>query len=206
MKIAKKSLDIISRYRLEDYINVLLDYWESNPPIPGHGFWHILEVAINSYELGILNNYKNPDYLFIGGLFHDIYRPAEGKHGEEDQTYGAEVVKKLFEENKFPTKIKNLITNAILSHDSWRKGGNVNRFDLLLSLGDKAAHRLLLTDSFVWITNRNMETRSKFKIYSTHLETLAAFYRYQLRAWEIFMKFNTVIGIEKSIKAYMGIV
>lgn len=163
-------------------------------------------MATEAYRFGVDNNHDHPQYLFLGGLFHDVYRPAEGKHGDEDQTPGAKVVKKLFEENDLDHNAKNLIIGAIESHDDWRGQDNPPIFDLLLSLGDKAVHDSFLTDSYVWINNRKRELENKEPVYSNHLQTLTSFYKYQLRAWEILTKYKNIKGIERPINRYLDIV
>ena len=204
--IKKKSKEILNKYSLDTHVKALLDYWEANNPTPGHGFLHVLTTGVNSFELGKLNKYNHPQYLFLGGLFHDIYRPAEGKHGEEDQAYGAVVVGELFQKNNFSCEIKDLIVSAIQNHDNWKESKNPPVFELLLSIGDKASHNTLLTDSYVWINNRRMEIKTEPCIYTNHLETLSSFYKYQQRAWQIFTRYKNIKGIERAIIAYMDIV
>lgn len=205
-KLLKKALKIVKSYRLSQYIDVLTKYWSENPPIPGHGFLHVIQVRVESYIFGKDNNYPKPEYLFLGGLFHDIYRPAEGKHGEEDQTPGADIVEELFRENNLDKKAMELIIGAIKTHDSWRGIDKPPLFDLYLSLGDKASHTTDLVDSYVWINNRKRQIKKKEPVYSNHFQTLSQWYKYQPRAWEIFTKYKYVKGIEKCIQKYIDIV
>lgn len=205
-KYLETALEIAEHHKLSKFIDVLIEYWGENPPIPGHGFVHVIQVAVESYAFGEENNYEKPEYLFLGGLFHDIYRPAEGKHGEEDQTPGADVVKELFQKNNLDKAAMKLIVGVIKTHDNWRGTDNPPVFDLYLSLGDKASHTQYLVDSYVWINNRKRFLMKKEPVYSNHLQTLTQWYRYQPRAWEIFTKYNHVKGVEKSIQKYLDIV
>jgi hypothetical protein len=201
-----RAAKIVEKFNLQKYVNVLVNYWSQNPPTAGHGFAHAVGVGVEAYQFGIDNRYEHPEYLFLGGLFHDIYRPAEGQHGEEDQTPGAEVVAKLFDENGLDSTAKDLIVGAIKSHDSWRREDNPPKFDLYLSLGDKSMMNTLLADSYVWINNRKRELENRESVYSNHIETLTSFYKYQIRAWEILMKYKDVIGIERPRNAYINTV
>jgi HD superfamily phosphodiesterase len=202
----KLALEISNKNNLTPYIKMLTHYWSMNSPTPGHGFLHAIQAAVEAYTYGEDNNYPNPEYLFVGGLFHDVYRPAEGKHGEEDQTLGADVVQELFISHNIEPHLTELIVKAIKSHDGWRNEDNPPLFDLYISLGDKAAHTTLLTDSYVWICNRNRILENRSLVYTNHLQTLTSFYKYQLRAWEIINKFNYVKGIERAINRYLFIV
>jgi len=78
------SKKIVDKHGLQRYVDILLDYWEQNPATLGYGFGHVLEVAVEAYEIGEMNDYDKPEHLFIDGLFHDIYRPVESKDGEEE--------------------------------------------------------------------------------------------------------------------------
>jgi hypothetical protein len=165
-----------------------------------------VNVGVEAYKFGTDNDYTNPKCLFLGGLFHDIYRPADGQHGEEDQTPGASVVLKLFIENNLDQAAMNLISGAIKSHDGWRTEDSPPVFDLLLSLGDKAAHDTLLTDSYVWINNRRKEIAGENFIYTNHWQTLTSFYQYQRRAIDMITKYGNIKGIERPRYAYSKIV
>ncbi|HRN86786.1 MAG TPA: HD domain-containing protein [Candidatus Dojkabacteria bacterium] len=81
----QKALEFVETNELREYVDALLDYWEENPISSlGHGFGHVMEVAVEAYELAVINKYKNPKLLFLAGLFHDVYRPAKGEDGSEE--------------------------------------------------------------------------------------------------------------------------
>ncbi|MFS8131413.1 MAG: HD domain-containing protein [Candidatus Dojkabacteria bacterium] len=204
MDFISEAKNISSKYNLNKYIDILLNYWESNPTSLGHGFSHVLKVAVYSYQLGQRNNYEKPEDLFIGGLFHDIYRPVEDKGGEEDQTKGAEITEKLFLENNIDPDLTSKIKGAILSHDNWIGTDNVPQFDLILSTGDKASHDTLLTDSYVWASIKYSKEKGQSPVFKNHLDTLSLFMKYQQRAWSLFKK-HQIEGTELAIEAYIKI-
>jgi len=195
---------IIIRHKLQSYVDLLLDYWAENPTTLGHGFSHVLEVAVEAYEIAKLNNYPQPEHLFIGGLFHDIYRPAEGKGGNEDQTLGAKITKDLFDKNKVPEEITQKIYAALISHDDWRGEKQVSIFDLLLSTGDKAAHDFTVTYGYIWASNKFAKDKGEKPFFTNHLHDLYLFMQYQMRAWEVFMK-HPIKGTERAIAKYLNI-
>lgn len=196
--------EIISKCNLRIYIEILFNYWASQPPTLGHGFAHVIKVAVNSYLLGVENNYPNPEHLFVGGLFHDIYRPAHGQDGEEDQTKGAQIVSKLFNENNIDQDLTKKVIAMIETHDNWRGQDNPPIFDLLVSLGDKWAHDVYCVYSYVWSSNQFLAQNNK-PIIDNHLRVLFTFVKYQQRAWEIFYKYrNNIKGIENPIQSYLS--
>lgn len=197
----KFAKEITDRHNLYKYIDIILDYWTENPTTLGHGFSHVLKVAVEAYELGELNGYGKPENLFIGSLFHDIYRPAEGKDGEEDQTRGASIVKELFTKEKVPDNITKMIMSSILSHDNWAGRKDANVFDIIVSIGDKATHQELIY-YYVWASNKYAEDKGGEIKYKNHLEVLYGFVKYQQRAWDIFIK-HPIRGIERAVEAYI---
>jgi hypothetical protein len=196
---------IIKKYDLGKYIDILLDYWAENPTTLGHGFYHVISVAVESYELAVENNYPRPEHLFIAGVFHDIYRPAEGIDGGEDQSKGAEVVKDLFEKNSISQEISEKIVGAILSHDGWRGSDNVPQLDLILSVGDKICNNTVAAYGYVWSSNDYMKKLGQPPVYKNYFDPLYSFIKYQVRAWEIFKK-HPIKGTERAIDSYLKIV
>lgn len=195
---------IVAKHNLGLYINILFDYWASEPPTLGHGFAHVIKVAVNSYLLGVENNYPNPEELFIGGLYHDIFRPARGQDGEEDQTGGAKITAKLFLENNIDQKLTEKVLAMINSHDNWRTQDNPLLFDLFVSLGDKWAHDPHCFYTYMWASNKYLQTQSKPPEFDSHLRVFSFFVKYQQRAWEIFYKYRNLIkGMNKPISSYL---
>jgi hypothetical protein len=202
--VAAKAEAIISRYSLKKYLDVLLDYWEVHPTTLGHGFLHVLKVAVNANEVGENNLYKNSEDLFIGSLFHDIYRPAEGKVGEEDQRQGAIITEQLFKENKFSQELTAKVKAMILSHDDWRGSKEPPQFDLLISVADKISHDPGIAYHYAWASNKFSKKNTGKPVYYNHLIPLYGFVKYQQRAWEVFMK-HPINGTEKAIQSYLRI-
>jgi HD superfamily phosphohydrolase YqeK len=187
------------------YVDLLLSHWKENPTTLGHGFAHVLAVAIEAVKLGEANNYNNPVELFIGGLFHDIYRPAEGLDGGEDQSRGAAITHKLLEEHGTNHDIVEKVVNMINSHDEWRDQQNPPILDLIVSIADKISHTPIITNSYVWASNKYLKEHNMPPKYKSHMQTLYAFNKYQMRAWEIFMK-HPVTGTELAVESYNTIV
>lgn len=200
----KQVKKVINRYNLHKYIKALVNHWCLHPPTLGHGFAHAIDTAVEAYNLGKLNKYSEPEELFIGGLFHDIYRPAEGKDGEEDQTHGAKYVKSIFKELNANQKLAKKVVSMIESHDNWRKKDKPPMFDLLISIADKAVFSPEQAYSYAWSSNKFAVSKGKPLPYASHLSNLLSFSKYQTRAWEIFNKYiNYIRGIDKAISSYL---
>jgi HD superfamily phosphohydrolase YqeK len=199
-EVITQSKIIANRHQCEHLIDAVLEYWENNPPTLGHGFAHILEVAVNGYEFAQKNQYPEPIELFIAGLYHDIYRPAEGKDGEDDQRKGAEISQEILRKHNVAEETVSKLYTALMSHDDWRGTEKVSDYELILSTADKASHNSKIVYGYSWASNKKLEKA----FYSSHKQALYAFSKFQLRAWEIFMK-HPIIGTEKAIEAYLEI-
>lgn len=199
LKLAK---NLIDKHDLRKFVDILLSYWEENPTTLGHGFWHVLKVAVESYEIGELNGYEKCEDLFVGGLFHDIYRPAEGLGANEDQTKGAEIVEKLFAKNDIGSELTERIVGAIKTHDNWRGEKNLPLYDLYLSLGDKASHDITQVYSYCWASNKYAKENNLPPFFSNHLQGIYAMVKYQQRAWEVLMK-HPAKGVERCVDRYL---
>ncbi|MEP7104123.1 MAG: HD domain-containing protein [Candidatus Dojkabacteria bacterium] len=195
---------IIEDKNLSKFIKILLDHWESEPTSLGHGFSHVLKVAVNAYNFGKSNNYEKPEDIFVGGLFHDVYRPAEDKAGEEDQTKGADVIKELFQKENIDSNLIDKVTGAILSHDSWVGTENPPLYDLILSTADKASHDNMIADSYIWASLKFTNEKNIAPVFKNHLDTLVLFLKYEQRAWSVFKK-HPINGTEDAIEAYIKI-
>jgi len=162
----------------------------------------VIKVAVEAYEIGKLNKYDHPEYLFVGGLFHDVHRPAEGEDGEEDQYLSLKITIDLFYKANIPASIATKVLHAIESHDNWRGRKQIPQFDLLLSTADKAAMSPIISYGYVWASNKYSAEKIGKPIYTSHLQLIYAFLKYQQRAWEIFIK-HPVKGTERAINAYL---
>jgi len=199
-----RAAEIIQKYSLQEYLKEFTLYFSKHPPQLGHGFGHAIDVAIASYDLAVLNNYVNPEYLFIGGLFHDIYRPSLGEAAQEDQTPGAKISKNILEKLNAPTKLIESIYHALKTHDDWRKEEIAPTFDLLLSIGDKIAYHARNGYSYTWSSSKMVKSLGREMPYNTHHEAMKYFVIYQQRAWEIFTKFdNQILGMDKAVESYL---
>src|SRR3972149_9369687 len=199
--LAKK---IIGEHKLQKYIDIILQYWKKNPTSLGHGFSHMLKVAVTAFEVGIQNKYPQPTHLFIGGLFHDIYRPAIYASGDEDQRLGADITRKLFVANKISTDITAKVLAAIISHDEWRGLKDPPIFDLIVSIADKIVHDYTIAYNYAWAVNKYYLANTGKPVFTTHQGTLAVFNKYQQRAWEVFTK-HPIKGTEEAIASYLHI-
>lgn len=196
---------IKEKHDLDLYINTLFNYWASEPPTLGHGFAHVIKVAVNSYLLGVENNYPKSEELFVGGLYHDVFRPARGQDGEEDQTGGAKITAKLFQDNNIDQKLTEKVLAMINSHDNWRTQDNPPLFDLFISLGDKWAHDGHCFYTYMWASNKYLQNQNKPIEFDSHIRVFSFFVKYQQRAWEIFYKYrNNIKGMNKPIDAYLS--
>lgn len=193
---------IISKHNLQKYVDILLDYWEVNPTIIGHGFSHVLKVAVEAYNLAIENNMDNPVNYFLAGLYHDIYRPAEGADGsEQHHDESAKIIRDLLSKEAVRSEDIDIISEMI----DIDLGGEVKKSQIVFSVADKVSHDTILTDSYVWASNNFLKKNGKPAKYTNHLVTLYAFFIYQRKAWEIFMK-HPVKGTERAIKSYLDII
>lgn len=199
-----KAKKIVEEHDLQKYVDMLLDFWEKHPTTLGHGFEHVLRTAVQGYEIAELNDYPDPEHLFIGGLFHDVHRPAEGEDGEEDQYLSLKISIDLFYNSKIPSEIATKVLHAIESHDNWRGKQDAPQYDVLLSMADKASHSELIAYSYIWSSNKYQIEKIGKPVYTSHLQGLYAFGKYQIRAWEVMMK-HPVNGVERAIDSYIRI-
>ena len=202
-----KAKEIILKHDLQKYVDVLIDYWTENPTTLGHGFEHVLKAAVECYLFAAENGYASPEELFVAGLYHDVFRPAEGKDASEDHhEESAEVIKTLFTENNLSTEIKDKLINYLMTQDEWRGKSDTieNEFDLYLFLGERATHTSLMADAYAWASNQFAIQHGGKPIYDSHLRTAYGLVRYQVPVWKIFMNYLHLKGIERGIEAYIG--
>lgn len=109
--------------------------------------------------------------LFVGGQFHDIYRPARGEGGNEDH-HKESAGKKLLIKLDPDAVIMNKIVAALIFHDKWYKEKSPPQFDLFFSYGDKAAHDVLMTDANAWASNKDSIKETGKPHYQIPFDTL----------------------------------
>ncbi|MDQ7020271.1 MAG: HD domain-containing protein [Candidatus Dojkabacteria bacterium] len=154
--------------------------------------------------LGQLNEYNSSKDLFIGGLFHDIYRPAFDGTGNEDQTKGAEITESLLKKEGVDNSLVEKIIHMINSHDDWRDQEEPPQYDLLLSIADKICISYMHSDTYVWSVNRYCISNGLEPKMTSYFDNLVLWLKYQKRAWEVFYKYKgKVKGIEKAIQSYI---
>jgi hypothetical protein len=203
-EVIYRATEIIIKHNLQRYLSAFAEYLVKNPPQLGHGFAHAIDVAIASYDLAILNRFEHPEYLFIGGLFHDIYRPSLGEAAQEDQTPGADISKQILQDLNAPQELIDYIYHALKTHDEWRKESQAPVFDLLLSIGDKIAYDARNGYAYTWSSTKLVKSLGKSMPYNTHQEAMRYFVVYQQRAWEIFTKFDKqIIGMNRAVESYL---
>ncbi|MCA9379947.1 HD domain-containing protein [Candidatus Dojkabacteria bacterium] len=200
-----KALDFVENHDLGKHVNALLDYWEENPISSlGHGFGHVMEVAVEAYELAVINKYKNPKLLFLAGLFHDVYRPAKGEDGSEEHHWESlrqleEILKPLNVEPEFLTNLKFAIS------DDWKVEKNPSEFAQILFVGDKAVLHSRMADAYAWASNTYCLKNNKPIAYPTPLHTMRGYVHYMNKVWDLIFNLN-IVGKEKLIFNFVDIV
>lgn len=174
----KRAKEIIDLNVLLPYVEAVLDLWiNTESPSLGHGFGHVLNVAVECYELAILNKYEQPKELFIAGLLHDVYRPAEGKDGQEDhhqKSYemSLKILKDIDADPQFIKKFKYALS------DGWKTSERLDDFSSLLFLGDKICLDRHMADAYAWASNSYCKNMGKELVYKTALHTMNGFVKY----------------------------
>ncbi|MEI7578947.1 MAG: HD domain-containing protein [bacterium] len=200
-----KAHQIIKKYQFEHYLTSLFNYWLENPTSLGHGFEHSLKAGVECFELAKLNDYPQPEELFVGGLLHDIFRPAEGAGGKEDHHEAVSgILKQLFPDDPMIIKLISFSDQQ----ESWRgkKISPTELYDLYLFLGERACHTKLMTDAYAWASNQYKLAQGQPPKYTSHQLTLSDFFYYQLEVWDIFIKNQSVKGIERGMDSYLKII
>lgn len=200
-----RAIEIINTHSLDSYVQSLLNLWmDTEPPSLGHGFGHVLEVAVECYELALLNKYENPQELFIAGLLHDVYRPAEGKDGQEDhhqKSYelSLKILESLNAEPEFIKKFKNALS------DEWKQSEKLDEFACLLFLGDKACLDRRMADAYAWESNNYCVINGKESVYKSALHTMIGFVQYFHKILPLLLKIE-LKGKDKIIDNFVEIV
>jgi hypothetical protein len=200
-----RAKEIINLHSLEPYIQSLLDLWvDSEPPSLGHGFGHVLEVAVECYELAQINSYEYPQELFIAGLFHDVYRPAEGKDGREDHhqkscELSLQILESLDAKPEYIERFKFALS------DDWKKMEELDDFSSLLFLGDKSRLNREMADAYAWASNNYCLNNGKEIVYKSALHTMNGFVNYFHKIIPILLKIK-LDGTGKIIDNFVEIV
>jgi len=201
----QKALEFVETNELREYVDALLDYWETEPISSlGHGFGHVLEVAVEAYEIGKLNNYNNPKILFLAGLYHDVYRPAKGEDGSEEHHWQSfREVEKILAKFDVPENfLKNL---KIAISDDWKTEDNPSQFAQILFVADKAVLHSRMADAYAWASNQYAIQNNKDLPYPTPLHTMQGYIKYMNKLWDLVLKID-LIGKEHVIFNFVDIV
>jgi HD superfamily phosphohydrolase YqeK len=200
----KRALAIVEIENLHVYVDALLNYWEENPVSSlGHGFGHVLEVAVEAYELAKLNQYDDPKLLFLAGLYHDVYRPAEGKDGEEDHhNKGFSEVEKILS----TIEVDELFFKEfkIATSDKWKTSAEPPLFPSILFIADKIALNSRMADAYAWASNDYALMNIKDLPYQTPYQTLNGYVKYMSKIIELVLKLD-LIGKEPAISNYVEV-
>lgn len=200
-----KAKKVVNKYNLKKYVHALVNHWKTNSyPSLGHGFGHVLEVAVEGFELAQLNKYTKPEELFIAGLYHDVYRPAEGKDGSEDHhlesfTQAINILSSIGTEKDFINKFQYALS------DKWKESDQVDDFSQLLFLADKSALTTEMADAYAWASNKHCIENSSSPAYPTALSTLRGFVHYSDKILAIVIKID-MQGKEKVVSNFVELV
>jgi hypothetical protein len=200
-----KALQIIKDYDLQHYVDSLLSYWQKNPTTLGHGFEHVVKAAVECYLLAEENGYDKLAEIFLGGLLHDVYRPVEGKAAKEDHHEEcATILNELFSKD---TKISYLV-DYLTTEEEWR-GKRIlppDGYKLYLFIGERATHTSLLTNNYVWASNKFAKDHGQDLKYKDHQTAIYHFFYYHLEVWDVFIKAQHLKGIERGMDSYLEVV
>lgn len=174
---------------------VLIDFLVSSPPEVGHGYSHFKKVARESYLLGEKEKVDRLDLLYISGLCHDIYRPANGQGAQEDhEVKSGEIIFEIFK-SVLPKNDLDLIIQTIVNHDEAIIGKQCTKMMDILSLVDKKDMSAQRWMAYAWASNKN---NGKNKPYKNFENIFESFKRYRLKAFKVFdvVDLNTYDAIE----------
>ena len=195
---------IISEHALEQYVTVLLDYWAEHPPSLGHGFAHALRVANRAYAYGEQYEMEHPEYLFVIGFLHDIYRPARGEDGKEDHTGGAEIIRGLFDKPKFTKELIDRVVFYISTHESLVGEKEPPLDALLVAVADATDLDTEKGYAYIWSSNIFLVRQGKKPAFRNYFEALYAFKKYQTESWELFAEYRLqYLIVEDAIQRFI---
>jgi len=171
------------------------------PPTLGHGYSHLKKVARLACLVALENNFKQPEIAYIGGLLHDLYRPAEGEAGQEEhEEEVAKRAKGLLKKTEFSSNSYEIV-EAILDHDEIIQKGKSNTLMEIISITDKADMSFQRAVAYCWASNKTLEERG-IVAYKSFYEIIRDFCLYQVKAWRVFLAVR-IKGVEQAVEAYL---
>jgi hypothetical protein len=133
---------------------ILANYLPEHPPSLAHGYSHFMKVTADCCLLAEKSGERS-DLMYVVGLCHDIYRPAEGKDGKEDhEVRGGEIVREKFE-LVLPPNDLDLVVSTIVNHDEAIKEGRGTKMMKILTLSDKSDMSAQRCIAYAWASNKN---------------------------------------------------
>ncbi len=181
--------------------SLVRNYLRENTPTLGHGYYHLKQVARTAYQLAIDNHLTESYIAYLVGLFHDIYRPAQGLAGKEqhEDTCIQEATKILSKTN-FSNETDKIVS-TILNHDQAIIEGGGEKLMEILSIADKIDMNYQRVIAYAWESNQYKLAQGQPPVYESFEKLRHDFSFYQQKANNIFKRVK-IVGLEKAINAY----
>lgn len=171
------------------------------PPTLGHGYSHFKKVARLAFSIALENNFERPEISYVVGLLHDLYRPAEGKAGQEEhEEETVKIAKDLLRKTKFSSN-SDEIERAMFHHDEAIQKGESTLLMEILSVADKADMSFQRAIAYSWASNRVLK-EGGVVAYKSFCETMRDFCLYQVKAWKVFLAVR-IKGVDRAVEAYL---
>jgi hypothetical protein len=181
--------------------SLVLNYLKENPPTLGHGYSHFVKAARSAYQIAAINDKKYSEKAYITTFLHDLYRPAEGKSGQEKhEEITSEIAQNILMQTNYSDYGKE-IAMAINEKDEQIMSGKASLLTKILSLADKSQMSFQRAVAYTWASNQFTKD-SGITAYSSFLETIRDFSLYQVKAWKVFLVID-LKGTDKAIEAYI---
>jgi hypothetical protein len=171
---------------------ILANYMPEHPPSLAHGYSHFIKVTGYCCDLSQKTLVERPDLMYVVGLYHDVYRPAEGKDGKEDhESKGAEIIKNNLVLVLPPNDLET-VASILIDHDKAIIAGMGTKEMKILSLADKVDMSAQRCIAYAWASNKNARLANDQKPYPNFKSILEFFRRYRTKADKVFER----IGLE----------
>ena len=171
---------------------ILANYLPEHPPSLAHGYSHFRKVTQHCCDLSEKIGVERPDLMYVVGLYHDVYRPAEGKDGKEDhESKGAEIIRDNLALVLSPNDL-GAVVSTLVGHDKAIITGRGTREMIILSLADKVDMSAQRCVAYAWASNKNARSANETIPYPSFKSILEFFRRYRTKADQVFES----IGLE----------
>lgn len=185
----------------QELLGLTVAYLRKNPPTLGHGFSHFIKVARLGYSIAWQNDSSLAQIAWVSGLLHDIYRPAEGKAGQEDhELQTAKIAKELLSGSSYQAQAKQIV-ESLREHDKVILEGKANLLAKIISIADKTEMSFQRLIAYTWASNKTLSPTNQIP-YTSFKETMKDFSAYQVKAWKLFSVID-IFGVDKAIFAYL---